>query len=87
MTTGKMLLVLHTFSTVSYIPSCLFWSKYYYHRKEIHITMPNSLPNCIFTNSKYHFSFLYLETVRPISYIQQGVFIFTVFHCVRCSKW
>jgi len=87
MTTGKKLLVLHTYSTVSYIPSCLFWSKYYYHRMEIHITMPNSLPNCIFTNSKYHFSFLYPETIKPISHIQQRVFIFTVFHCVRCSKW
>jgi hypothetical protein len=83
LTTGKILLVLYTSSTVSYIPSCLFWSKYYHHRMEIHITMPNSLTNCIFTNSKYHFIFLYLETISPISYIQQGVFIFTVFHCIR----
>ena len=87
LTTGKILHVLYTYSMVSYIPSCLFWSKYYYHRMEIQITMPNSLPNCIFTNSKYHFSFLYLETIRPISHIKQGVFIFTVFHCNRCSKW
>jgi len=54
---------------------------------EIHITMPNSLPNCTFMNSKYHFSFLHLETIRPISYIQQVVFMSTVFHCVRCCKW